>query len=313
MNSVFFGVWSQGLLQDLQSVRSSKLVAALGLSFVLCGAACVEPDPPGNMAEHFEAGVFVGVNDPIAFTDVPYDFTGASTIAELRGLAPAFESVWYGISDQFSYPIEGDCDPGRTNSETVVAQIADLPMTIEGIVTLHPRYFQKIAVCGTDERYYGSYIMQDATAGIMVLKDSRLAEFDVGDRVRLTVRGIIKYFDTIAVLVYADESVMNAPDERYPVYYEQLSRRFLAEDVGKVARVRGRVILEATNQNFNEMRLESLEDSNVRWVVSFDRELGARGVAPPVGAVVELTAPVLNSFGLRMIVGSLGKMEIISQ
>jgi hypothetical protein len=299
MNALFSGVGSRAIV--------------VGVLASVATIACVEPDQPGRMEDRYDPGRVVDVNDPIAFTDVPYDFRGPSTIAELRALPPAFQNVWFGISANDTYPIPGDCDPGRTNNETVVVSVDELPMTIEGIVTLHPRYFQKIAVCGTDERYYGTYVMQDSTAGIMVLKDSRLAEFDVGDRVRLTVRAVVRYFDTIAVLAYADEYVMNEPDARYPISYQSIDRRFLEEDVGKVMRVRGRVALEATNQNFNEMRVESLTDSNVSWLVSLDRELGSRGVAPPGGSVVELTAPVLNSFGLRMIIGSLGKIEILSR
>ncbi|MFU8806702.1 MAG: hypothetical protein ACNA8W_23035 [Bradymonadaceae bacterium] len=276
-------------------------------------SACAERDPTGRMEDVYDPGGYVGVNDPIEFTDTPYDFTGDSSISDLIGVAPPFHNIWYGIAQGESYPIAGDCDPGRTNDVTEVQNVAELPMTIEGVVTLHPRFFQKITVCGTDERYYGSYVMQDSTGGIMVLKDSRLAEFDVGDRVRLRVRGMVKFFSTIAVLAYDEEEVINEPDARYPIYYEQLQRRFLEQDIGLVKRVRGRVVLEATNQNFNEMRLESLDDSSVHWLVTIDRELGTRGVAPALGDVVELTAPVLDSFGLRMIIGSLGMIEVISQ
>ena len=66
-----------------------------------------------------------------------------------------------------------------------------LPMTVEGIVTTYPRYFQKKLVCGEDERFYGSYFLQDSTGGILVLRDSRIANFTFGDRVRLKVRGIL--------------------------------------------------------------------------------------------------------------------------
>ncbi|MBA2664978.1 MAG: hypothetical protein H0U74_22010 [Bradymonadaceae bacterium] len=277
--------------------------------------ACAEQKFGVDPTVHYDQGSYVGVTEPITFTDTPYaanTATGVSSISSLLGVFPAQEFVWYGLGKDDPYPYSGDCDPGRPAGVTAPQNLASLPMTIEGTVTLHPRYFQKIAVCGSDERYYGSYVLQDATGGILVLRDSRIAEFDYGDRVRLRVRGVLKYFDTRAVLVYDQEEILTSSASREPIYYQRLTRNFVAADSGQVFRVRGRVIGEATNQNFNEMKIQSLDAPGIEWLVSIDRELGTRGVSPKAGDILEVTGPVLNSFGLRILVASLGQMELVT-
>ena len=283
-------------------------------AIVVC-AGCHDAEIGGDPGDYFDdPGSMATVSDPIEFTETPYDFSGEMTIAELRDLIPPQNeaSVWAGFAAEDPYPIEGDCNPEFTGGEQVPAVLEELPAYIEGIVTLHPRYFTNANVCGSRERYYGTYIIQDETAGIHVLKNSRIGEFDVGDRVRLRVRAIKREFSMQAVLTFDNEEALTTPDDRYPVYYEEIERPFEEDlDVYQVRRISGEVVQAATNQNFNEMILRSTEDPDVEWIVSFDRELGTRGVTPPQGSMVQLTGPVMESFGMRMIIASLGKIEYL--
>jgi hypothetical protein len=256
------------------------------------------------------------VSDPIEFTDEPYDFSGEMPIGDLRAMVPSQEeeSVWYGFSPDDPYPVEGDCNPELDHIDTIPEELSELPATIEGIVTLHPRYFENFTMCGSRERYFGTYVLQDETSGIQVLKDSRVAEFDVGDRVSLRVRGVGRHFGTVAVTVFDNEEVLNERDERYAVYYEEIDREFDVEiDNYEVRRITGVVVSEATNQNFNEMLVQSIDDPDVEWFVSIDRELGTRGVAPPLGSLVELTGPVVDSFELRMLIATLGQINVLEE
>jgi hypothetical protein len=281
-------------------------------ALVLGLSACVEAEREQSHLEYGAGGTVSEATDPIAFTDQPYDFTGDASIASLRNLISPFESVWYGFPTGVEYPVEGDCDPERDFDETTPDYLDELPAVIEGVVTLHPRYFMKVSVCGTEERYYGSYIIQDGSAGIHVLKDSRVAEFDIGDRVRLRVRALMRNFGTRAVLAFDQEEVLTTPATREAVYYEAIERNFIEQtDLYEVRRITGRVVLEATNQNFNEMEVRPEGVVGVRWLVSLDRELGTRGVAPPAGALVELTGPIIESFGLRMVISNLGQIRVI--
>ena len=289
-----------------------KSLVGIGLMLLLGGSACVETEEPGDVREHFGEAEQSKVTEEIAFTDQRYDFSGERTIREVRDLIPEFSFMWLGLAAGDVYPVPGDCDPQFGGNEMVPAQLAELPAVIEGVVTLHPRYFMKVTVCGTEERYYGSYIIQDESGGIMVLKDSRVAEFDVGDRVRLRVNALLKNFSNLTVLGFDQEEVLTDRSNREPIYYVELNRGFQeSEDLYEVRRITGRVEMEATNQNFNEMKVRSVERPEITWLVSLDRELGGRGVAPKEGDLVRLTGPVVESFGLRMLIANFGLIEVL--
>ncbi len=293
--------------------RSVVLCIAISIALLFGLTACVDAETETSHLDFAEPGTFTPVSDPIEFTDQPYDFTGDTSIGDLRALFP-FDMVWHAFPSDAQYPVPGDCDPQRTQNETTPAFLDELPAVIEGIVTIHPRYFMKISVCGTEERYYGSYIIQDGSGGIHVLKDSRVAEFDVGDRVRLRVRALTRNFGTRAVLAFDQEEVLTTPSTREPVYFQEIDRNFTeTADLYEVRRITGRVVLPATNQNFNEMEIRPDDGIGIRWRASVDRELGTRGVAPPEGALVELTGPIVESFGLRMLITNLGQIRVIEE
>lgn len=294
------------------AVRRPIAMVALALMAVVFG--CADPERGAEAGAYYDEPTTTTVGSSLEFTDEAYDFSGEMTIAELRSLVPPMEDerVWLGFSPDDPYPVEGDCNPEFTGGETVPATLDDLPAYIEGVVTLHPRYFENTTVCGSRERYYGTYVLQDETTGIHVLKNSRLGEFDVGDRVRLRVRGVTREHSMVAVLTFDNEEVLTERDERYAVYYQELDREFDPdEDLYEVRRITGEVVVEATNQNFNEMVVRSQDDPELEWLVSMDRELGLRGVSPAKGEVVQLTGPVVDSFGLRMLIASLGKIEVL--
>ena len=293
--------------------------SALGLAALLVGATgCVEPDTGGDPDDFFgEGGSEVTASDPVEFTDEPYDeVSGDMTIEDLRSYIPDEddEVIWYGFGSSDPYPVEGDCDPERDFDETIPEEIDELPVRISGVVTLHPRYFESGTVCGSDQRYQGTYILEDETGGIQILKDSRVADVDVGDHVELRVRGITRNFGTVGVLAFDQEQALTDRDDPVPIFYEALEREFEEDDEYRVRRVTGEVVLEPTNQNFNEMRIQSLDDDDVEWTASLDRELGNRGVGPKLGDTVELTGPVHPGFDDReIIVATLGQMDWIER
>ena len=69
-----------------------------------------------------------------------------------------------------------DCSPIAA-FENVVTEVSELPATIEGVVTHHPRLLRSPRFCAGEDRFYGSYYIQDETGGILVYKDSRVADF----------------------------------------------------------------------------------------------------------------------------------------
>jgi hypothetical protein len=259
------------------------------------------------------------VTEPIDFTPTNYEpaLNGPNTIAELRGLIDANAFVWHGFSPDDPYPVTGDCEPERNNVQ-MTTEVSGLPMTIRGVVTLYPRYFVKPSICGSDERYYGTFFIQDGSGGMMVLRDSRTAGFTFGDVVELRVKGLMKFFDYDAILsfdslrVVTDEYVsVDDANGKKDIYVQEITRPFAGTDQGSVMRVTGVITQEATNNNFNEMRLTS-PDGSVIWIISLDREIGQRNPDWKLGDTLEVTGPVLNSFGLKIIVMSYGQVNKLS-
>ena len=244
-------------------------------------------------------------------------------IADLYALFDDSAFVWYGMSSESGYPISGPCESFGNE----VVPVDELPVEIEGVVTLHPRFFQKTSWCGEDERYYGSYTLEDETGGILVLKDSRIADFTYGDRVKLKVYGLLKYFDTYAVVTHTDEEVVSRGND---VYYEELpdDQELISDDVARTFRWTGEVAVEPSNSNFNEIcmvekggdytacdpRCVASDMCGGSWLVSIDRELGQRDPMPiHQGQILQVTGPVVNSFGLRFLVARLGQLQLIDE
>ena len=96
----------------------------------------------------------------------------------------------------------------------------DLPFEVEGIVTLHPRWYFKTHGCDDgDEKFYGSFFIQDGTSGIFVLGDSKVAHFDMGARVKMKVRGVRTIYDLN--VVYAHDITEVVDYGPVPVYYDE--------------------------------------------------------------------------------------------
>lgn len=263
----------------------------------------------------YDEGQTIVVQEPIAYTTDAYAFSGDTPISDLVALAKeTSDFVWHGFAQDSLFPVANDCEPDRPGDQLPVS-LATLPKTIEGVVTLHPRYFQKHRICGQSERFYGSFFIEDNTGGILILNDSRISKFTYGDHVRLRVKGLYaNKFGTgfQSVIAYDSEEILTGSSkaDRLPIHYEPIDRALTQADQGRTVRFTGIVTRTANNNNFNEMHLKSATDESITWIVSLDRELGLRPLAFGEGDTVQLTGPILDSFGLRMIVASLGQIEV---
>ena len=293
---------------------SASLLRPLALSLALASiVACGGPTSEAPEREE-QTVTQEEVQEPIDFTTTNYPDTlnGPTSIAALRSNIDANAFVWHGFSPDDPYPVKGDCEPDRNGDQAPVT-VSGLPATVRGVVTIYPRYFMKPSICGQDERYYGSFFIQDASGGMLVLRDTRTAGFTFGDVVEFEVKGLMKFFDYDAILAIDNLRVVtddHAPEAgaKVPIYAEAINRPFQATDQGKVMRVTGFVSQEVTNNNFNEMRLQS-EDESITWIISLDREVGQRNPDWKLGDKLQITGPVLNSFGLKIIVMSYGQVE----
>lgn len=279
--------------------QSTGLGALAVISSLVLLAACADVRDGENTNKWFDEATPYDVMEPVAFTDVPYDFpaAGAPGIADLV-VPPDFETL-FGPDDM---PPAGCSDWGTDDS---------LPMEIEGVVTAHPRVYIKLDGCvpsgsdvDSDEKYYGSYFIQDNTGGRFVLGDSKVAHFDMGDHIRLRVRGMRTNFGQVMIAAHDVTDIERGP---MPIYYEQTDQEFTEADDGKVMRVVGTV-----NREMDTFGAFGITGDNLQeWEVGLDSELNRRGVSYPIGARIQVTAPVQNSFGLHLVVMRVGQVEML--
>ena len=247
------------------------------------------------------------------FTDVNYAFSGETRIVDLP--APTDFETWFATTDGLP---DADCDRWRTDPS--------LPATIEGVVTIYPRLYMKVPGCrpsddfdvDSDEKYFGSFYIQDESGGHLVLGDTRVTHFDRGDRVRLQVRSIKEYFGSTMVVAH---DVRNIDRANAPIYYRTVEDRLLDDnDRATVVRVQG--IVAGPMSNFGEIYLCTGDDPDTTMVVdqgrfndlvpacarsdvqdppwykiSLDVELQRRGYELEPGTLMEATGPAHLSFG----------------
>ena len=243
---------------------------------------CADGNTQEDPSEWYDPGSAYDVLEPIAFTDVNYGFTGETAIADLPVPEP-FET-WFAPGDA---PPSDDCADWLTDS--------GLPATISGIVTILPRFYYKSSGCtpnsgDNDEKFYGSFFVQDSTGGYFVLGDTKVAHFDAGDRVTLKVRAVREAFEQFMIPVYDTVEIVRGPE---PIYYEAVPTGPLGpEHVSRVVRIEGTVATEPTT--FGEIYVDA--DDGTRHKFGLDSELNRRGVAFPIGSRLQVTGPVLFSF-----------------
>lgn len=221
------------------------------------GCADLRTEPVSADLIYGADGEQISVQEPIAFEartgdnryGLPRD--GEPAIADLLALFPARRlnrderNLWVAAGDE---PPTDQCQGGGPNVSDA------LPMEIEAVVTLHPRQYVKTPFCGQDERNYGTFVIEDDTGGIIMLRDSRVAPYTVGDIVRVRVRAAVQAFGDPEqrMVVTAD---VEPTGRRVPVRYDQARENFSAADIGLVRRIEGTVVIPPTSQNFNLMTI----------------------------------------------------------
>jgi hypothetical protein len=263
------------------------------LTLVACQGR--EGDDPESW---FDKGQDYDVLESVTFTDENYDFpeNNASGIASLvsKTLPIGDYDIAYGEDDQF---VGNDC-------QSVVD--TDLPMDIEGIVTIFPRYYIKVDGCDRgEEKYYGSFFIQDRFGALFALGDTKNARFTTGARVKIRVRGVRSNFDLNMIASYDLLEVDNGP---YPIYFETTSEPFDLPDIGKVWRIRG--VVENDPDTFGAFTV--LDNNGNHYGVQLDAELNRRDVAWTVGTQVQVTGPLMYSYSeFNLVVMQKGQIEII--
>jgi hypothetical protein len=273
-------------------MRTSLLV-------VLAGTACTAARGPEDPAGWYDSGVEYGVQEPVAFTSDPYDLDG--------GIGALDAAVLPVTSDDLLYAPDEALPSGSGCPLALATEPAAEAWTVTGVVTVHPRFYFKTSGCSydSDEKYSGSYFIEDDTGGFFVLGDSKVAHFDVGDTVEMKVRAVRTNFDLD--MVYAHDIVSVERTAR-AVRYREATDALGADDVARVVRVEGVVTRE--KDTFGEVLVES--DDGIEYSVGLDVELNRRGVDLPLGTRLRATGPVLLSYDIySIVIMRIGQLEIL--
>lgn len=240
-------------------------------------AGCAAPRPAEDTDGWWAPGEPLDVEEPVAFTTDPYGFDGG--IAELA--ADLFPTE----DDGFVFAPDDDYGDARCTTSTSDA----LPTEITGVATIPPRFYFKTTGCtNDDEKYYGSFFLQDAERGVFVLGDSKTSHFAIGDVVTIRVRGVRTRYDLD--MVYSWDLVEVA--DPLPVHYDEQVGPFTLADVSHVRRITGTVTSPPTT--FGEVTITS--DAGQAWGMQLDAELNRRGITFTVGERVTVTGPVLYAY-----------------
>jgi len=264
----------------MKPLRTARLASrVLGPWALLALGACAtnEAEDPSDW---YDGGTDLYVEEPVAFTDQNYAFPVddddgigflKDNLLPVPSGSPGADQVAWGKDDAYVDPPGG---PMRSPGCQILP-VDELPFVIDGVATAFPRFYFKTSGCDwdSDEKYYGSFFIQDRTGGLFVLGDTKVAHFEMGDRIRIRARAAKTSFDLDMIYAYDQLEVV---EKGVPIYYEEAHEELdtLAADpstnpIGKVYRVTGEVITGM--DTFGEFTVE--DDDGDRFVVGLDVEL----------------------------------------
>jgi hypothetical protein len=232
----------------------------------------------------YDPGQSLDVTETVAFTDVNYAFPKADSdgIGQLKtDVFPVAGSYGKAFAEGQGFPA-GDC---------VSFVDKTLPREIEGVVTIFPRFYFKTDGCtqSSEEKYYGSFFLQDRTGGVFVLGDTKLAHFEAGNRVRLKVRSVSTSFDLDMIYGY---DVISVDHTITPIFHEPVTGTLGDADVGEVRRVEGVVTSEP--DTFGSFTIST--DAGDSVLCALDSEINDRGTVVALEKRLQVTGPVLFSY-----------------
>lgn len=292
----------------------------IGTIAIIGFASCAPQRVWEDSDDWFDNGQDYSVTESVSFTEVTYGFPELDE----DGIAAINELFDYGdfaswVQTEFAMEdIEGaKLDPGLAcewNGN------ASLPREIEGIVTITPDFYFKSSGCdsNSDEKYYGSYFIEDRTGGIMVLGDSKVGHFDVGNKIRMKVRGARYAFGQ--TMVYAHD-IVSVDYAVHDLHYTVADQLLGDKDIGVVTRATGTVKSEPDTFGQIFIELDGDDTCNKRQGeivpdgcvgVTLDSELTRRGFSVSVGDRIQATGPVLFSYDIyNIVVMRVGQIEFL--
>jgi hypothetical protein len=234
----------------------------------------------------------LSVEEPVIYTKDAYGLDGGIEAMASDLFPTEDDKLVYAAADAYS-----------DDTSCVFLTDSALPADITGVVTIQPHFYFKTPGCGTDdEKYYGSFFLEDDHSAVFVLGDSKAAHFTVGDTVTLHVRGVRTRYDLDMVYAWDLASVDQAPGD---VRYTDQIGAFTKTDIARTRRVEGDV--STTPDTFGALKITG--DDGTVWGVQLDAELSRRGVTFALGERIIATGPVLFSYDeYNVVIQSIGQI-----
>lgn len=288
--------------------RVVMATACMALSLLISLAACVEQVPTG-LTDPGSDGHRITPNrpafEPIAYTDQNYDFNGGvGTVDDL--LTDATESDICG-QDRILTP----------------ATSPTLPFQVRGVATSLSNLYYKVTFdtgdgSRVDEKNFGAFFIQDQNEGMFVLRQADDIEYaSFGDLMTLNVTAMVMRCGQ--KMIYAHTLIERNPagcsdgtnDIRCPIYYRTPTAPFTLDDVNEVYRVEGIVVIPDEEQfnRFGDFAIQT--ETGFTFLGAMSLDIKDRQFRLPEGARVQLTAPVISSFGLKLNFDHEGQITIL--
>lgn len=290
----------------------------------LVGAAasavtCVEARGP-EAGDWYDSGTAQDVAEAVEYGDSPYSFPEAGAVG--------LQDLRHGLLGCYSQETRGECDGSFATDDEFIRILwspdaptgiedcyyeptESLPTELEVMVTARPQFYSKARNCEyvvgnnggepdydeASDKYYASFFVEDATGGMLVYADQRIAHFDAGDRLTMKVRSVGRAYNMDAVYAYDIQAIERAAG---PVFFDALApTETLGPDHrGRVVRATGTVITEPDDFGTFTIQSEAGAPVNVQLAL----ELNRRGIEFPIGTPLVVTGPVLYSFSSHTIV-----------
>jgi len=299
----------------------------LGLVLSLFALSCADVrDTPTDHSDWWEDGEDMWVEEAVDFMADDYAIPAAGTAGIGDFSSQVFPvGTWDSSDPENLWAIK--YAPGESfTADCGSVEDSTLPYELEGIVTLHPAWYIKSYGCApepdntwtpdSEEKYYSSYFIEDASGGLFVLFDSRVAPFTVGDKVRLKVRAVrSNHWDDGGAyigsqdMIYAHD-IVSVERDSSAIHYTEVDGDLGIEHSNRVVRVHGTVV--EIDESFNNYTVETASGGQV--VYSLGLDLGRRPSSKAkLGDVVTATGPVLLSYDIFTIsIAQVGQLEIES-
>jgi len=253
-------------------------------------------DENGNYYQEYKNTV--NAWDNIVYTNINYDFSG--------GLGMLLDELQNSLSGT---------DFTKSYTRELLKPVNN---KIEGVVTLRSNWYNKVMIPttnGQDEKNFGCFFIQDGDEGVFILyPNCAIPYVEYGDRVKLEVISMARSYGENFIVAHKNLSVIS---KNNPIYYitpntalEDISplKSLRNSFINKVVRITGYVSIPNQDDFDRYGEFALISDNGISYGVSQSLTLKDRKYKINVDERLEITGPVINSFGVKVCLSDEGQV-----